>query len=125
LDRTLFAAEVNERLEAADGSIFTLVMIRKTALPEEILGDALLQQVRGDVGDIAGLATDGFGVVLQGARPSQADAFLGRLREALQSEAVVLDSMNIQVFNSATEADVIGELLQANGGESPPPASGS
>jgi DNA-binding response OmpR family regulator len=125
LDRSLFAAEVNERLGATDDSIFTLVVIRESAVPEELLGDALLKQVRGDVGDIAGLAADGYGVVLQGARPSQADAFLSRLRKTLQGEAVVLESLNVQVLNSATEADRIVELLQAKAGESPAPTSGS
>lgn len=125
LDKPLFVAEVKERLDASDDSIFTLVLIREPNVPEELLGDALLQQVRGDVGDIAGLAVDGYGVVLQGARPSQADAFLGRLRQSLQSEAILLDSLKVQVLNSATEADKIAELLQGKGGASAPPPSGS
>ncbi len=125
LDQLSFEAEVKERLGAADGSIFTLVVIRESRVPEELLGDALLQQVRGDVGDIAGSAVGGFGVVLQGARPNQAGAFLGRLRQTLQSDALVLDELTMQVLNSATEADRIVELLHGQGGESPSPTSGS
>jgi len=124
LNEDLLASEITERLGTSDGSIFTLVVIRKSAIPEELLGDALLQQLRGDVGDIAGLVGGGFGVVLQGARPSQADAFLGRLRKALKSEAVMFDSLDIQVFNSASEPDRIVELLKVKGEAAAAPHSG-
>ena len=52
LDGSSFAEAVKIRLEAADGSILTLVLIQASAIPEELLGDALLKQVRGDVGDL-------------------------------------------------------------------------
>jgi hypothetical protein len=115
LSEQLFASEVRERLDVSDGSIFTLVLLRESAVPEELLGDALLQQVRGDVGDIAGVVTGGFGVVLQGARPNQAEAFLGRLRNALKREAVFLEASELTVLNSATDADGIIELLEGQG----------
>jgi DNA-binding response OmpR family regulator len=124
LNEDLLSSEIHERLEASDGSIFTLVLIRKSAIPEELLGDALLQQLRGDVGDIAGLVGGGFGVVLQGARPNQADAFLGRLKKALQSEAVMFDNLDVQVFNSASEPDRIVELLKSKGEGAAAPSSG-
>jgi CheY-like chemotaxis protein len=117
LDQSAFAGVVKQRLGATDGSIFTLVLIRDSAIPEEVLGDALLQQVRGDVGDCAGLVTGGFGVVLQGARPSQADAFLGRVRDALKKEAIISVDLHVHVLNSATEADRIVDLLRGRGGE--------
>lgn len=116
LEESTFVGAVKERLEATDGSILTLVLIQAPAIPEELLGDALLQQVRGDVGDFAGAAAGGFGVVLQGARPSQADAFLGRLHNTLKSEAVPADALDVRVFNSATDADQIVALLEAKGG---------
>lgn len=114
-DAPAFANVVQSRLAAADGSIFTLVLISTSAIPEELFGDALLQQVRGDMGDIAGAAPGGFGVVLQGARPSQADAFLGRLRKTLVSDAVPSAELDVRMLNSATEAELILELLQGNG----------
>jgi len=114
-DASTFAEAVKTRLEATDGSILTLVLIRASAVPEELFGDALLQQVRSDVGDIAGVAAGGFGVVLQGARPNQADAFLGRLRNTLRNEAVASVELNVRVFNSATQADQMIELLQGQG----------
>ena len=123
LNYDLFASEIRERLDTSDGSIFTLVVIRKSAIPEELLGDALLQQVRSDVGDIAGLVASGYGVVLQGARPSQADAFLGRLRRALKSEAVMFEDLDVQLFNSASEPDRIVEFLKVGGAGSSPSSS--
>jgi len=114
-DAPSFRDAVKERLEASDGSIFTLVLIRPTAVPEEVLGDALLQQVRGDMGDFAGVAARGFGVVLQGARPSQADAFLGRVRETLKNEAIVSVDLGVRLLNSATESDRMLELLSGKG----------
>lgn len=116
LEESTFMGAVKERLEATDGSILTLVLIQAPAVPEELLGDALLQQVRGDVGDFAGAAAGGFGVVLQGARPSQADAFLGRLHNTLKSESIAADALDVRVFNSATDADQIIALLEAKGG---------
>ena len=110
-----FSSAVIERLNAADGSIFTFVVVQSVGVPEELLGDVLVKQVRGDVGDIAGVTTGGFGVVLQGARPKQANAFLGRVRDALENEAVSNSELEIQVFNSATEAKQIESLLHTPG----------
>ncbi len=116
-DAPSFFAAVKERLGTADGSIFTLVLIRESAAPDELVGDALLQQVRNDVGDIAGEVSGGFGVVLQGARPNQAGAFLSRLRETLKGESVALSDMTVRLLNSATEADSIVETLDPKSSE--------
>lgn len=125
LDASAFTSAVKERLEATDGSMFTLVMIRASTIPEEILGDALLQQARGHMGDLAGQADGGFGVVLQGARPSQADAFLGRLQDALKSESFAPKELDVRVFNSATENDEIVELFAGKDGSASTWAPGS
>jgi len=115
-DAGSFAAEVEERLGAADGSIFTLVVIPKSEIPDELMGDALLKQVRSDVGDFAGETRNGFGVVLQGARPNQAGAFLSRVQSALKDEAVSVEALHVKLLNSATEAQDIATLLSASGG---------
>ena len=91
------------------------MVVQGTGVPEELLGDVLVKQVRGDVGDIAGVTTSGFGVVLQGARPKQAGAFLGRVKNALENEAVSNSELDIQIFNSATESKRIESLLQTPG----------
>jgi len=115
LDTSSFSDAVKSRLEATDGSILTLLLIQAPSVPEEILGDALLGQVRGDVGDFAGAAAGGYGVVLQGARPSQAEAFLGRLQNSLKSEAIAPDALSVRVFNSATDAEQMLALLEIKG----------
>ncbi|MFC1640124.1 ATPase domain-containing protein [Gemmatimonadota bacterium] len=124
-DASSFTEAVKTRLDAKDGSIFTLVLIQAPSVPEELLGDAMLQQVRGDMGDIAGIAAGGYGVVLQGARPQQADAFLGRLQHTLKNESVGADALDVRVFGSATDTEQIIELLIGKAGHASTMTSGS
>lgn len=112
LDRERFAATVVERLGTAEDGMFTLITVN----PEPGIADrtkaVLLEQVRWDVGDFVGQLGPGLGVVLQGARPSQAEAFLDRVRKSLARAGVEDPAIDLAVLNSATEGERISDLVQ-------------
>ncbi|UCG86519.1 MAG: hypothetical protein JSW71_21905 [Gemmatimonadota bacterium] len=111
LDRSSFASAVDTRLGEPDGALFTLLIIRPTGGAGPRLGDILLQQIRGEVGDLVGETADGYGVVLQGARPSQAGSFLDRVSNELKRFGVNGRELDIEILSGATEADRISLVL--------------
>jgi DNA-binding response OmpR family regulator len=111
LDRRSFASAVDARLTAGDAALFTLLVLRSPAQLGRQLGEVLLQQIRSEVGDLAGEAEGGYGVLLQGARPSQAGSFLDRVSNALQRIGVAYNELDVQVLSGATEADQISMTL--------------
>ncbi|UCD23516.1 MAG: hypothetical protein JSW51_10775 [Gemmatimonadota bacterium] len=106
-----FAQAVDTRLGQSEGSLFTLLILRPPAALSKQLGEILLEQIRGEVGDIVGRTKGGYGVVLQGARPSQAGAFLSRVNRALQKVGQSDRDIDIDVLSGATEADRIAENI--------------
>jgi CheY-like chemotaxis protein len=114
LEQTQFIKTVVERLNAEDGSMFTLILVEPGADVADSATAVMLEQVRWDVGDFVGKVDGMFGVVLQGARPAQADAFFGRVRESLQRGGVQDPELALTVLNSATDADQILDLLKTD-----------
>jgi hypothetical protein len=111
MDAASFAGAVDVRLGQTDGSIFTLLILRPPGVMSEQLGRVLLQQIRGDVGDLVGRTEDGYGVVLQGARPSQAGAFLSRVSRVLGESDISDRDLDIEVLSGATEAERIAQVI--------------
>jgi hypothetical protein len=94
--------------------MFTLILVEPGADVADSATAVMLEQVRWDVGDFVGKVDGMFGVVLQGARPAQADAFFGRVRESLQRGGVQDPELALTVLNSATDADQILDLLKTD-----------
>lgn len=111
-----FVRGVRARLTATDGTMFTLVRVTAEHDLDDVIGQVLAQQIRSDVGDFAGRTATGYGVVLQGARPNQAAAFLGRVEKALEKAGFGDRRLDVALYNSATEASQIAELLEAGSG---------
>jgi CheY-like chemotaxis protein len=106
----IFAEAVQSQLDNDEGAMFTLVLVGDGEAHDR-LGGALVEQVRVDMGDFVGHAGDRFGVILQGARPAQADSFLGRVRAALKKGGITSPELDVRVMNSATDAVEISRLL--------------
>ena len=111
MDSASFACAVDARLSQADGSLFTLLILRPPSALNEKLGNVLLQQIRGEVGDLVGKTEDGYGVVLQGARPSQAGSFLSRVSRVLEESGTSDRDLDIEVLSGATEAERIAQVV--------------
>ncbi len=111
MDTANFTAAVHERLEKPDDALFTLLLVRSTNDQNDALGEVLLQTVRSEMGDFVGRTDAGYGVLLQGTRPSQADSFLRRVTEALKPTGI--EQFDVQLLNGATEADRIADVLPA------------
>lgn len=109
MDTSVFAAAVIERLAEPDAALFTLLLFQIANARDDVLGQVLLETVRSEMGDFVGRAADGYGVVLQGTRPSQAGSFLKRVTQALMRIGV--ETFDVQLLNGATEADRIAALL--------------
>jgi CheY-like chemotaxis protein len=109
LDASAFATAVVDRLAEPDSALFTLLLVRPQNKRGETLGEVLLQTIRSEMGDFVGRTEDGYGVLLQGARPSQASSFLSRVTKALKQTGT--ETFEVEVLNGATEADRIGEVL--------------
>jgi len=111
LGRSAFARAVDSRLGAPDRALFTLLIIRPPVEAGTRLGEVLLQQIRGELGDLVGETEGGYGVVLQGARPSQAGSFLDRVSAALKRFGMNGRELDVQILSGATEADRIALVL--------------
>ncbi len=115
LSHEQFSATISRRLAAGDGSMFTLVIVEPGEGLADQVGSVLIEQVRWDVGDFVGRSGARFGVVLQGARPTQANAFFGRVRESLKRIGIDDPVLQLTVLNSATDAGEISERVRALG----------
>ncbi len=115
-DQAEFLEGVRERLSATDGTMFTLVRVTADHDVDYVIGQVLAQQIRSDVGDFVGRTATGYGVVLQGARPNQAAAFLGRVQNALERAGFGDRRLDVALYNSATEAIRIAEILESGSG---------
>jgi hypothetical protein len=96
--------------------MFTLIIVEPGPELADRVGIVLLEQVRWDVGDFVGRSGGTFGVVLQGARPAQANAFFGRVRESLKRAGVDNPVLELTVLNSATDAGEIADRVKALAG---------
>ncbi|KPJ89248.1 MAG: hypothetical protein AMS18_12605 [Gemmatimonas sp. SG8_17] len=116
LEQAEFVKGVRERLAAPDGAMFTLVRVTAEHDVADVTGQVLAQQIRRDVGDFVGRIATGYGVVLQGARPNQAAAFLARVQNALERAGLGDRRLEVALYNSATEASRIAEILETGSG---------
>ncbi len=109
-----FKAVVRERLESSRGSLFTFLHIPVSAPTTERLHleEVLQQEIRGDAGDVMGEIEGGYGVVLAGTSTSQADAFLGRVRERLADTGAAVAP---EILSGTLDADRIRELAGVEG----------
>lgn len=112
LDIEEFARCVGDRLSGPQAMPFAMIQIRCIASESRVLGEVLARQVR-DAGDCVGRTQDGFAVVLHGARPKQADAYLGRVREALNRLGSQSSDLRAHVLSSATDGEAILKALHA------------
>jgi KaiC/GvpD/RAD55 family RecA-like ATPase/CheY-like chemotaxis protein len=113
LDRAAFAKAVDARLAEPAGDIFTLLIIRATGGAGTRLGEVLLDQIRGELGDLVGETQEGYGVVLQGARPTQTGSFLDRVSNAFRQLSTNGYDLDVQILSGTSEAERIALALQA------------
>jgi KaiC/GvpD/RAD55 family RecA-like ATPase len=106
-----FANQVRERLADTRAAPFALIRARCSDPRGGGLGEVLLKHVR-DAGDFVGGVPGGFAVVLQGARPRQAEGYLARVRETLAALPDGALEVDVSVFSSALDAQAILEVVQ-------------
>ena len=112
LDADEFDRRIGDRLRESQAIPFAMIQIRCGAAVGRILGEVLVKQVR-DAGDCVGKTPDGFGVVLHGARPKQAEAYLSRVRQALAQLVDQPSAFDVTVMSSATDGNAIVKALSA------------
>jgi CheY-like chemotaxis protein len=113
VDRLLGAEEMSSevagRLGAEALSVFSLLVVSG---PDEEMGARLFESVRTDQGDLVGRAVDGWAVLLQDARASQAEAFLRRVRDALAGTRSGR-RLEAEILSSPAQADRIRAVVGA------------
>jgi len=112
LETEEFARRIEERLHATQAMPFAMIQVACGAAERRELGEVLVRHVR-DSEDCVGRTSDGFAVVLHGARPRQAHAYLNRVRETLDPFGNRSTDFRSVVLSSATDGDAIREALQA------------
>jgi CheY-like chemotaxis protein len=112
LDSDEFDRRIGDRLRESQALPFAMIQIRCGAAEGRILGEVLAKQIR-DAGDCVGKTPDGFGVVLHGARPKQAETYLHRVRQALAQLVDSPAAFGVTVLSSATDGDAIIKALRA------------
>jgi hypothetical protein len=108
LDAPGFARTVEARLVAGEHSQFSLLHVEDGAL--DTVEGVLYENARADDGDVVGRMRSGWGVLLQGARAQQAEAYLQRVREAL-SEAGRDGALAVEILASPEQSERIRALL--------------
>ncbi|MDH3455375.1 MAG: hypothetical protein OER90_00920 [Gemmatimonadota bacterium] len=106
-----FARQIDERLIDSNALPFALIQFRCSGPVIRKLGEVLVDQIR-DAGDCVGKTPDGFGVVLQGARPRQADGYLARVRDALSQIKGGPADFEVTVISSATDREAISKAVR-------------
>jgi DNA-binding response OmpR family regulator len=112
LDAEEFARRMDDRLRESQAMPFAMIQIHCGAAESRVLGEMLAKQVR-DAGDCVGRTAGGFAVVLHGARPRQAEAYVRRVREALHQILDQPSDFGVIVLSSATDGDAILKALHA------------
>jgi KaiC/GvpD/RAD55 family RecA-like ATPase/CheY-like chemotaxis protein len=108
LDASGFARTVEARLVGGELSQFSLLHVEDGA--PGTMEDVLFENARADDGDVIGRMRSGWGVLLQGARAQQAEAYLQRVREAL-SEAGRDGALAVEILASPEQSERIRALL--------------
>jgi len=105
------ARQIEGRLADVSAVPFALIHVRCDDTRNGTLGDVLLDHVR-DAGDFVGKVLDGYAVVLHGARPRQAEGYLGRVRQTLGALPGGPPEIDLTVLSSATDAPAILEIVR-------------
>jgi CheY-like chemotaxis protein len=105
-----FARQVEQRLTDLRAVPFALILVHSGDPRGGQLGDLLAGHVR-DAGDFVGEVPGGFAVVLQGARPRQAEGYMGRVRQTLAALPDGAPEIDVTVFSSATDAQAIRDAV--------------
>jgi len=105
-----FARQVEQRLADLRAVPFALILVHCGDPRGAQLGDLLAGHVR-DAGDFVGEVPGGFAVVLQGARPRQAEGYMGRVRQTLAALPDGPPEIDVTVFSSATDAQAIRDAV--------------
>jgi KaiC/GvpD/RAD55 family RecA-like ATPase/CheY-like chemotaxis protein len=106
-----FARRIDDRLSDPHAFPFALILFRSSGAASRKLGDVLVEEIR-DAGDCVGTIPDGFGVVLQGARPKQAEGYLTRVRDALSQIKGGPADFAVTVISSATDREAIRQAVR-------------
>jgi len=110
VDEEEFARQVEQRLTDLRVVPFALIHVQCSDARGVNLGELLAEHVR-DAGDFVGEVPGGFAVVLQGARPRQAEGYLGRVRQTLAARPDGAPEIDVAVFSSATDAEAIRQAV--------------
>ena len=105
-----FRTEVTRRLIAEGLDHFTVLHLEDTQDAE--FGLLLFRNVRSGAGDVVGPMRTGWGVLLQGARAQQAEAFLQRLRTAIAESGGALP-LSAEILAAPEQSERIRVLLGA------------
>jgi CheY-like chemotaxis protein len=83
VSRGVFDEELRRRAADPTLGVFGVVLVRSSEASGEELGRVLADEIRNEEGDLMTEGTDGFMVLLQGARSGSAQAFLSRFGNRL------------------------------------------
>lgn len=112
LEARPFASRVLARLADQSAPCFALVRATGPGVGDERFESIVLQQIRWESGDFAGgLSDGGFGIVLEGARRNQAEAFLTRLRGSLTAAGDGAE-IEFEVLSCPSEAQLVRTLVR-------------
>ncbi|MFO7586480.1 MAG: ATPase domain-containing protein [Gemmatimonadota bacterium] len=107
-DAETFARTVEERLLGEELGQFSLLHVESGA--REDMDGILFENARAEQGDLVGPMRTGWGVLLQGARAQQAEAYLQRVREALAT-AGSDRTLSAEILASPEQSERIRALL--------------
>lgn len=105
-----FAHQVEQRLTDLRAVPFALILVQCGDPPGVKIGELLAEHVR-DAGDFVGEVPGGFAVVLQGARPRQAEGYMGRVRQTIAALPDGAPEIDVTVLSSATDAEAIRQAV--------------
>lgn len=108
LDAQEFENLLDERLNGGN-ALFSLLRFEASETAD--LGPVLVDSVRAESGDLVGHLGDGFGVLLQDARASQAEAFLRRVQAELHQRGRS-GTVSTEILSSQEHADRIRGLTR-------------
>ena len=110
LSQAEFESLVSDRVASEGYRNFSLITV--SAGGAQDIGAVLLQSIRAESGDLVGQIGDGFGVLLQDARTQQAEAFMARVKGALEDRGVK-KAIEAEVLTNPDESERIRTLIEA------------
>lgn len=111
LDTETFASFVRTRMTSEGMGFFVLARVTGPGSTGDAFRTVVLQQIRWESGDFAGTMPGGFGIVLEGSRKSQVEAFLKRLRRALKDGGDG-SGLEFEILSNPADAARIRKLVR-------------